>query len=183
MNALPSYRDFLKAKVRMAPSTGFDIALNDIHPLLKPHQRAVVQWAVRGGRRAIFKAFGLGKSMVQLEIVRLTLERAGGMGLIICPLGVRQEFKRDAAKLGIETRFIRSADEIDPDFKGIYLTNYESVRDGKLDPNLFTVVSLDEASVLRSYGSKTYQTFLTIFDQVRYGSSPRQRRRPIGTRN
>lgn len=168
MNALPSYRDFLKAKVRMAPSTGFDVALDDIHPMLKPHQRAVVQWAVRGGRRAIFKAFGLGKSMVQLEIVRLTLERAGGMGLIICPLGVRQEFKRDAAKLGIETRFIRSADEIDPNFKGIYLTNYESVRDGKLDPNLFTVVSLDEASVLRSYGSKTYQTFLTIFDQVRY---------------
>lgn len=49
-----------------------------------------------------------------------------------------------------------------------YLTNYESIRDGKLDPALFTAVSLDEASVLRSFGSKTYQTFLDMFGGVRY---------------
>ena len=36
---------------------------------------------------------------------------------------------------------------------GLYLTNYESVRDGRLDVNEFNAVSLDEASVLRSYGS------------------------------
>src|SRR5207248_10070706 len=35
-------------------------------------------------------------------------------------------------------------------------------------PNLFEAVSLDEASVLRSFGSKTYQTFLPLFDQVPY---------------
>lgn len=29
-------------------------------------------------------------------------------------------------------------------------------------------MSLDEASVLRSFGSKTYQTFLTLFDKLRY---------------
>jgi hypothetical protein len=63
-------------------------------------------------------------------------------------------------------QFIRSAEEMTG--PGIYLTNYESVRDGKLDPNLFTAVSLDEASVLRSFGSKTYQTFLTLFDEVPY---------------
>ncbi|WP_297105202.1 DNA methyltransferase [uncultured Devosia sp.] len=168
MNAIPSYRQFLEAKVRMAPSIGFEVALDDIHPILKGHQRAIVQWAVRGGRRGMFMAFGLGKSVTQLETVRLIRKFAGGMGLIICPLGVRQEFKRDAAMLGIETRFIRSAEELDPDFDGIYLTNYETVRDGKLDPNLFTVVSLDEASVLRSFGSKTYQTFLSLFDGVRF---------------
>ena len=168
MNAIPSYRQFLEAKVRMAPSIGFEVALEDIHPILKGHQRAIVQWAVRGGRRAIFKAFGLGKSVTQLETVRLIRKFAGGTGLIICPLGVRQEFKRDASMLGIETRFIRSAEELDPAFEGIYLTNYETVRDGKLDPNLFTVVCLDEASVLRSFGSKTYQTFLSLFDGVRF---------------
>ena len=42
------------------------------------------------------------------------------------------------------------------------------MRDGRLDPSLFNAVSLDEASVLRSFGSKTYQTFLTLFDQVPY---------------
>src|SRR5690606_15802553 len=61
-------------------------------------------------------------------------------------------------------RFVRRTEDIDG--PGIYVTNYESVRDGKLDGSGFTAVSLDEASVLRSFGSKTYQTFLTMFDAV-----------------
>ncbi|MBB5737172.1 DNA modification methylase [Xanthomonas arboricola] len=72
------------------------------------------------------------------------------------------------ASWGLQTRFVRTSAEVDPAFDGIHLTNYESVRDGKLDPNLFTAASLDEASVLRSFGSKTYQQFLTLFDDVRY---------------
>lgn len=160
-----SYGDFLRSKAAIAPQAGRAVNISEIHPLLKPHQRQIVQWAVMGGRRAIFAAFGLGKSMMQLESVRLSVP-AGGHGLIVCPLGVRGEFRRDAAKLGIETRFIRRSTEVDG--PGIYITNYESVRDGKLDPGLFDAVSLDEASVLRSFGSKTYQTFLTLFDQVSF---------------
>lgn len=160
------YESFLKEKVNFDKRYGFEVDGDEISPILKDHQTAIVKWAVEGGRRAIFAKFGLGKSVMQLETLRLTLTRAGGSGLIICPLGVRTEFAKDAAMLGIETRFIRTADEIDGD--GIYITNYESVRDGKLDPNLFTAVSLDEAGVLRSYGSKTYQTFLTLFEDVAY---------------
>lgn len=169
---LDPYRAFLEAKIRMAPAVGFEIDDQDLHPLLKPHQREIVRWAVRGGRRAIFCAFGLGKTFMQLEAVRLVLaklllaEGRTGKALIVLPLGVRQEFRRDAATLGITVRFIRRPDEIDG--PGIYLTNYESVRDGKLDPALFDVASLDEASVLRSYGSKTFQTFLALFACVRF---------------
>lgn len=160
------YADFLKDKVDFEKSFGFSIDPSEIHPILKPHQRAIVAWAVTGGRRAIFAAFGLGKSVMQLETCRLIIGRTGGSALIICPLGVRQEFARDARMLGIETTFIRRAEEMDG--PGIYVTNYESVRDGRLDPNVFDAVSLDEASVLRSFGSKTYQTFLTLFDGVKY---------------
>lgn len=162
------YLDFLKGKAPSIQHSGFAVSDADVHPILKPHQRDIVRWACKGGRRALFESFGLGKSVQQIEIVRLCMAQAQGLGLIICPLGVRQEFKRDAQMLGVQTRFIRRADEIDPDFTGVYLTNYESVRDGKLDPNLFTAVSLDEAAVLRSFGSKTYQTFLSLFDSVRY---------------
>lgn len=163
-----SYRQFLEGKVRLASAIGFDISLDEINPVLKPHQKAIVQWAVRGGRRAIFAAFGLGKSVMQLEAMRLVLKCIGGhgRGLLVIPLGVRQEFTRDAAMLGMAIRFIRRPEEIDG--PGLYMTNYETVRDGKLDPNLFDVASLDEASVLRSFGSKTYQTFLSLFDRVRY---------------
>lgn len=177
MTERQTYAEFLSDKLRLAESFGFDVAKSDVNPLLKPHQAAIVQWAVRGGRRAIFAAFGLGKSMMQLETLRLVIAKSGGgRALIICPLGVRQEFRRDAEKLGISTRFIRRAEEVDDagqvyvngESQPIYVTNYETVRDGKLDPNIFTAVSLDEASVLRGYGTKTYQTFLTLFDGVRF---------------
>jgi SNF2 family DNA or RNA helicase len=165
--SLEAYRQFLERKIRFDHACGFEIDLSEVNPILKPHQKAVVQWAVRGGRRALFEKFGLGKTMQQLEILRLVLKYSGGgRGLIIAPLGVRQEFKRDAEKLGMTITFTRTIDEAPAD--GIYITNYETVRDGKLDPKDFTAVSLDEASVLRSYGSKTYQTFLTLFESVKY---------------
>ncbi|EPL59905.1 DNA/RNA helicase [Stutzerimonas stutzeri B1SMN1] len=164
---IAAYHDFLRGKIKLADFGGFEVEDSDINPILKPHQRAIVKWAVRGGNRAMFAAFGLGKSVMQIETLRLVHERAGGKVLIVCPLGVRQEFRRDGLMLGVEFKFIRSADEFE-EGQDFYLTNYESVRDGKLDPNLFTAVSLDEASVLRSFGSKTYQTFLDLFSSVRY---------------
>ncbi len=165
--ASDAYLDFLRAKVATAPDAGFEVAEEEVNPILLPHQRAIVRWAIRGGRRAIFAAFGLGKSVIQLEILRLTLKKLGkGRALIIAPLGVRQEFARDAAMLGIPLTFVRRSEDVSG--SGLYITNYESVRDGRLDPNLFGAVSLDEASVLRSFGSLTYQTFLTLFDALAY---------------
>lgn len=161
-----TYREFIEQKVNFDKTYGHHINPEDIHPILKPHQRDIVQWAVQGGRRAIFAAFGLGKSVMQLETLKHTLAEHGGMGLIICPLGVRQEFSHDAQMLDTSIQFIRSIEETSGE--GLYITNYETVRDGKLDPNEFTAVSLDEASVLRSFGSKTYQTFLTLFEKVPY---------------
>jgi len=160
------YQEFIKAKVAISALTGFDINQSEINPILKPHQKDIVQWAIKGGCRAIFASFGLGKSFIQLEILRIIGKYESGRQLIIAPLGVRQEFKIDAAKLGIEIKFIRWTHELDGD--GIYITNYESVRDGRLDINQFNAVSLDEASCLRSYGSKTFQEFLSIFGSVQY---------------
>jgi DNA modification methylase len=162
-----NYIEFLKGKIKLAEFGGFDVADSDINPILKPHQRAIVRWAVRGGNRAIFAAFGLGKSVMQIETLRLIHSNAGGKVLVCAPLGVRQEFRRDGLMLGVEFKFIRTPEEMEHG-QDFYLTNYESIRDGKLDPNLFTAVSLDEASVLRSFGSKTYQTFLDLFKSVKY---------------
>lgn len=163
MTGQQSYEAFLRSKVRLADKDGFEVDDGEINPLLKPHQRAVVRWAVRGGRRALFESFGLGKTVQQIEILRLILKTLeGGRALIVCPLGVRQEFKRDAEMLGVATTFVRKTVEVDA--PGIYITNYESVRDGKLDPLLFDAVSLDEASVLRGFGgTKTFREFMAIF--------------------
>lgn len=159
-----TYTAFLKSKVKLAESTGFEIRETELNPALKPHQKASVIWAAAGGRRALFKAFGLGKTIDQLELLRVVLLRTGGRGLIVCPLGVKQEFVRDAEKILGWTelpKFIRSTDEAGP--TGIYLTNYESVRDGKVDPADFVVVSLDEASILRGFGgTKTFRELMLL---------------------
>lgn len=157
------YLEFLKAKIAQASQFGFEVDDSEINPILKPHQRDIVRWMIDGGRRACFAAFGLGKTVIQIEAVRLTREKSGGMGLIVLPLGVRQEFTRDAKMLGVEVSFIRRIEEA-KDQNGIYLTNYESVRDGKIDPRHFAVASLDEASCLRGFGgTKTFREFMRLF--------------------
>jgi len=164
---MSDYLDFLRKKIKLATFKGFKVEPAALHEILFPHQRDIVQWAVLGGNRAIFAKFGLGKSVMQCEWLRQIVSAAGGLGLIICPLGVRQELIRDAAMVGVTLKFIRSITEVE-DGHAFYITNYETIRDGKLDPNAFTAVSLDEASVLRSFGSKTYQEFLPLFDRVQF---------------
>ena len=158
-----SYQEFLQRKTIFKKESGFDVECADIHPALKPHQKAIVKWLLKGGRRACFAAFGLGKTLIQLESVRLTLQHTGGKGLIVLPLGVRQEFMRDAKMIDVQPKFIRRIEETGGR-DGIYLTNYETVRDGKLNPQLFQVSSLDEASVLRGFGgTKTFREFMRLF--------------------
>lgn len=167
--SLEAYHQFLREKCAIPQDFGVAVEPSDIHPWLKPHQRVAVQWAVRGGRRALFESFGLGKTVQQLEILRLILKHAGGRGLIVAPLGVRQEFLHDAFQVGIDLQFIRSIEEAAQPVPAIYLTNYETVRDGKLDPKHFTVTSLDEASILRSFGgTKTFREFMRLFETVPY---------------
>ena len=166
---MSDYTTFLRQKIKLASFKGFQVEPEACHPCLFPHQRDIVRWAVLGGNRAIFASFGLGKSVMQCEWLRQIGAAVPGDDplLIVCPLGVRQELIRDAAMLGIELRFIRTAAEMEPDHR-FYCTNYESIRDGKLNPRIFLAVSLDEASVLRSFGSKTYQEFLPLFEGVRF---------------
>lgn len=87
------YNEFLNKKVTVAKDSGFEIDHSEINQLLKHHQQEIVKWMVKMGRAACFAAFGLGKSIMQLEAVRLTLTRCGGMGLIVIPLGVKQRAK------------------------------------------------------------------------------------------
>lgn len=163
-----AYDAFLKEKVAFDRTFGFNPDPVCLADTLKPHQRAIVEWAVQGGRRAIFAAFGLGKSVMQLSILQQVLHRHGGRALIVAPLGVRTEFIHDGRDLlgGLDVRFIRRTEELDDDWSGVYVTNYESVRDGRLAIDGFTAVSLDEAAVLASYGSKTTQELLDLFADI-----------------
>lgn len=170
-----SYREFLRAKVRLAPRHGFDVDPREVNPALKDFVQAIVLWAAAGGRRGIFSSFGLHKTSTQIELARLAQKRTGVRPLIVVPLGVRHEFFDEAAErftghYAVNLRFIRTTSEIETDRTDlIYLTNYESVREGKIDLALFGFASLDEAAVLRGFGgTKTFREFMRLFEAVRY---------------
>lgn len=165
-----TYENFLQTKIEIAPVSGFEVSDDEINPVLKPHQRDGVKWALNGGCRALFYAFGLGKTVMQLEYCRLVIKHKGGKALVVMPLGVRQEFTHDAVELLRISApvYVRNMDEVRKAEGDILCTNYERIRDGDIDPTYFTATSLDEAAVLRSFGSKTYQTFLDKFKGVPY---------------
>lgn len=165
-----TYKEFLESKIELAQDSGFEVNPTDINKALKPHQRDAVIWALKGGRRALFESFGLGKTIQEIEFCKQVIDHEGGRALIVLPLGVKQEFTQDAVNvLGYDAPvYCRSMEEVESCDSSIVLTNYERVRDGDIRPDYFVATSLDEASVLRSFGSKTYQTFLDKFKNVPY---------------
>lgn len=165
-----TYKEFLESKIELATESGFVVDPEKVNKVLKPHQRDAVVWALKGGRRALFESFGLGKTVQEIEFCHLAAEYSGGRALIVLPLGVKQEFTHDAVEvLGYEKpEYCRTMEEVGQSTSQIVLTNYERVRDGDIRPDYFAATSLDEASVLRSFGSKTYQTFLDKFKNVPY---------------
>jgi DNA modification methylase len=172
---LEKYNTFLRSKVVAAKTRGLAaVTRESLNPKLKPHQKDIALWAIHGGNRAIFANFGLGKTVIQLQILISILDHCDPIaaGLVVCPLGVKGEFVRDAKKFfNRHIQYVRTAAELETyraAGQRLFITNYERVRDGDLDPNLFEVTTLDEAAVLRSFGSVTYQSFLTLFDQVPY---------------
>lgn len=165
-----NYLEFLKSKIEIAAESGFCIEPSQLNKALKPHQKDAVAWALRGGRRALFESFGLGKTVQEIEFCYQAAVHEDGQALIVLPLGVKQEFTRDAVEImGYDMPvYCRTMDEVQKCGSRIILTNYERVRDGDIRPDYFCAASLDEASVLRSFGSKTYQTFLDKFKNVPY---------------
>lgn len=161
------YEAFVAAKRVEAKVTGF--LAEAISAVLFPFQRDCVRWALERGCAALFESFGLGKTFQHLEAARQVLLREGGRFLIVAPLGVRAEFVRDAAKLGVPLTFVRTDAEVPEE--GVCLTNYEAVRDGRVDPRRFVGVSLDEVQCLRGGGkTKMFREFMALFEgsAIRY---------------
>lgn len=166
MGLAHDYEAFLAAKLPFGQNAGIEVEGVEPHPWLKPHAAALVKWSLRKGRAAIFASFGLHKTSMQLEICRI-LAGSEKRALIVAPLGVRQEFRRDAESLGIPLTFIRETSDIAG--PGVYVTHYEAARDGKIDASMFDAVSLDEAALLRGFGgTKTFREFMGLFEKVKY---------------
>lgn len=164
------YIEFLKNKVVISEDFGFDCEENKISQKLKSHQKDICLWTLKGGRRAIFASFGLGKTFMQLEIAKQCINKENKPFLIVCPLAVSGEFKRDNRKLktGFEITYITDTDTIEDYKPQIFITNYERVRMGDIDASKFCGVSFDEASILRNLKTETTNYVLSHFKKVPY---------------
>jgi len=151
------YQSFLAQKKVIAQTSGIDVRLEDIHPLLFPFQRTLVQWALRKGRAALFADTGLGKSFMQLEWARLTNKRT----LILAPLSVAKQTVNEAKKIDVEVHYTRSGKDL---AEGINITNYEMLEHFNADD--FGAVVLDESSILKSLDGKTRSRLIEMFVDV-----------------
>jgi hypothetical protein len=111
----------------------------------------------------LFLDTGLGKTECQLEWCQKALEASNGRALILTPLAVAGQTKRRADKWGYEARVVREQAECGP---GINICNYDRLE--KLDPDFFGAVSLDEASILKSFTGKTTIALTSAFKQSRF---------------
>lgn len=165
-----NYLEFIENKILVAENYGFDIDRKSLPDILLNHQKDITKWALHGGRRAVFASFGLGKTIMQLEVARQVILKTKKPFLIGLPLGVIGEFKRDNELLntGIEIQYITDSDNLDELKPKIYLTNYERIRKGDIDASKFGGVSFDEASVLRNLQTETTNYVLSHFGKVPY---------------
>lgn len=167
---MQQYKEFLESKIVIAEEYGTEIEPNSLTHCLLHHQKDIVTWCLKGGRRAIFASFGLGKTVMQLEIAKQTILKTNKPFLICMPLGVVGEFKDDNEMLntGLDLIYITDTDSIDQYELKIYVTNYERIRKGDINPEMFGGVSFDEASILRSLKTETTNYVLKYFKKIQY---------------
>jgi hypothetical protein len=150
------YMQFITKKSQVAQSFGFAAA--GLNESLKPHQKAIVEWACKRGKAAIFADTGLGKTFMQLEWGRLVARHTNKPVLLLAPLAVGKQTESEAYKFKIDAycEYIREPSK-DVD---IQITNYEML--DRFNPNDFGGIILDESSILKGK-SGAYRKMITEF--------------------
>lgn len=157
------YEEFLKQKDFVLESSGFDIDKSKLNPMLYEFQKDIVRWALAKGKAAIFSECGTGKTAMQLSWAHQVCRHTNGKVLILAPLSVADQTKREAEKFHYEAKVCESqADCID----GINITNYEKM--DKFVANEFVGIVLDESSILKSYTGKVKNALIQNFEHVPY---------------
>jgi len=155
------YDEFIRQKSIETQPVGFDPA--SLGSQLFDFQRAIVSWACKRGRAAIFADTGLGKTAMQTEWARQVALHSGGRVLIVAPLCVAHQTVHEAEKFGIDVQYCRSKDAAQ---KQIIITNYEML--DRFDVSTFSGVVLDESSILKSYMGKTKRALIEACQSVKY---------------
>jgi superfamily II DNA or RNA helicase len=155
-----TYADFLERKLHTGADHGFEPVF--MPPQLFDFQQALVEWAVRKGRAAIFADCGLGKTAMQLTWAENVARHTGRPVLILTPLAVAAQTIREGEKFGIEAH--RSGDG--SVMGRIVITNYERL--SAFNPADFDGVVCDESSILKSFDGARRNEITDFMRKVPY---------------
>lgn len=156
------YDDFVRSKRRAEVATGHQPG--ELNEHLFDFQHAIVSWAARRGRAAVFADTGLGKTLMQLSWADEVASHTGGMVLILAPLAVSEQTIEQGSTFGIEVRRVPQGGT--PDAPGVWITNYE-----RMDAIDFTELHglvLDESSILKAHDGKTRQRIIDAAQGIPY---------------
>ena len=146
---MQNYEDFVAGKRRAEVGTGHQPG--ELNPHLFDFQHAIVSWAVRRGRAAIFADTGLGKTLMQLSWADEVASHTNGVVLILAPLAVSEQTIEQGSTFGITVRRVPHGGS--PDAPGVWITNYE--RMDAIDFCGLHGLVLDESSILKAHDGKT----------------------------
>lgn len=157
-----AYTDFLATKEFRFEAEGLTVPETDLNPKLFDFQKAIVSWALKKGRAAIFADTGLGKSFMQIEWAWQVFQRTGNRVLIVAPLCVAEQTVKEADKLGYLIQYVRSFEKNGN--TGIYITNYEMLEhfEEAIREGYFDGIVLDESSIIKNRDSKTRAQIIGI---------------------
>lgn len=159
-----NYEEFLKNKRFVLESSGFDIDKSELNPKMYDFQKDITRWALKKGKACIFADCGLGKTLMQLEWSEQVHKHIDGSKiLILAPLSVCEQTKREGITFGYEVNICESQNDVK---EGINITNYEKL--DKFIAREFTGIVLDESSILKSYSGKVRTQIIQYFHEIPY---------------
>lgn len=160
---MSDYSVFLKTKQIKPVVSGFDVDDAYLNKNLFDFQKAIVRWALKRGRAAIFADTGLGKTLMQASWAEKVSQETNGKVLVLAPLGVAHQTVKEADKFDIKISYCRDQSEIKSD---IVITNYEML--DHFDLRDFAGVVLDESSIIKHRDSKTRNTIISLCRDTPY---------------
>ncbi len=156
------YDQFVRSKRRLEVATGHQPS--ELNEHLFDFQHAIVSWAVRRGRAAIFADTGLGKTLMQLAWADEVAHHTGGMVLVLAPLAVSEQTIEQGSTFGIEVKRVPNGET--PNQPGVWITNYE--RMDAIDFDSLHGLVLDESSILKAHDGKTRTRLINAAQSIPY---------------
>jgi len=155
-----NYKEFLNKKTHLSGEFGFEPVF--IPDQMFDYQKALLSFAVKKGRSAIFADCGLGKTLIALAYCQNIVQKTGGRALIITPIAVGHQFVREGEKFGIQCAVSRDGRPAGD----ITITNYERLH--KFDSSDYRGVVCDESSILKNLKGKTSKTVIQFLKKMEY---------------